>query len=108
METLARRAGRVMLLGLLLLAPIKVLAECADYVTSGDGDDPMTGRLIGTSTLAMGSQQTITGSFNTRLSGGSYQYQKSTLLTVQVGTYEMSDGTYKTLRCDNYNEIDIG
>jgi hypothetical protein len=91
-----------MLLGLFALAPVKVLAACADYISSGDGDQPLTGRLIGQRTVAVSSTQQITGTFNTRLSGGSYQYQRTVTTTYEVGFYEMSDGTTRMVRCDSY------
>ena len=106
METLATRTGRMLLIAVLVLAPgAKALAECADYISTGAGDQPLTGRLIGSRTVTQSSSQTFTGNFNTRLSGGSYQYQRTTTTTYDVGVYEMSDGTKVEVRCDTYTLV---
>jgi hypothetical protein len=105
-KTIAKRAGRTMLIAALALAPgAKALAECADYVSSGAGDQPLTGTLVGSRTVTQSTSQTFTGSFNTKLSGGSYQYQRSTTTTYEVGTYLMSDGTTQQIRCDTYTYV---
>ena len=103
METLATRAGRTLLIAALVLAPgAKALAECADYISSGAGDQPLTGRLIGSRTVTQSTSQTFSGSISMKLTGGNYQYQTSTTTTYEVGYYEMSNGEVKAIRCDSY------
>lgn len=46
MKAVARRAGVITVLGLLVLVPgLHALGECASQISSGEDDEPLTGRL---------------------------------------------------------------
>ena len=105
MKVPVRRAGVLTLLGLFLLVPgLKALGDCASNISSGEGDEPLTGYLTGQRTETVTTTQTFSAGYNRTLSGG-YQYQRTTTTTYSVGTYQMSDGSTKQVRCDTYTYV---
>jgi hypothetical protein len=102
MKALARKAGVLTVLGLFLLVPgLAAVGECAAYISSS-GDQPLTGELIGQRTVTVSSAMTLTSSLSSKLMGGSYSLSRTTTTTYYVGTYVMSDGTTRQVRCDTY------
>jgi hypothetical protein len=65
-------------------------AECARYVTSGPGDEPFSGELLG--------QKTVTIHF----SGSGFGYTASFTETYTIGSYRMADGSKMDLNCYDY------
>lgn len=65
-------------------------SPCAEYISGGPGN-PASGTLrgFGRVTVSLGFSAAVTGS-------ASYSFN--------VGTYEMSDGSWKQIRCDTYEE----
>jgi hypothetical protein len=103
MKALARRAGVLTLLGLFLLVPgLAAVGECASYISSGSSDEPLTGELTGQRMVTVTSAMTLTSSLSSKLLGGSYSLSRTTTTTYYVGTYVMSDGTTRQVRCDTY------
>ena len=104
MKAVARRAGVITVLGLLVLVPgLHALGECASQISSGEDDEPLTGRLVGERTVSYSSGYTFNGSFGNPTITGSFTYQRTSTTSYNVGVYEMSDGTSKEVRCDTYS-----
>ena len=80
-----------MVLGLMAVSAGAVRADCAQFVTSGAGDQPMNGYLIGT--------KTVSGSIGGRGVGLLATYTES----YEVGLYRMSDGSTAVLSCFDYS-----
>lgn len=76
-------------------------SACAQYVSSGAGDQPFAGQLLGSS------QVTETTGFEGGVEVGvgvGASHSKS--ITYNVGTYrDEGTGRTKTIRCDTYEEI---
>ena len=107
MKALAKRLG--VLTVVLLVAAVTMtdglaakMQECANFVTTGQYDDPVTGWLIGERNFS----QTTTRTFNSSGSfggiGGSSGYTQTTTVSYSIGTYLLSDGSRADLRCDTY------
>lgn len=89
------RSARCYLFALgLTMVPGALHAECAQYVTSGAGDEPMSGSLVG--------EKTVSYSFSGSALGWNVTYSES----YQVGTYRMEDGEEIRLRCSDYTEFE--
>ena len=103
MKALAKRATGMALLCLLVLVPgLWALGDCADYISSGGGEEPLTGQLIGQRTVSVTTSSSFTGSANKSILGGGFSYQRTRTITYTVGIYRMSDGSTKEIRCDTY------
>ena len=107
MKALVKRTG--MLAVVALVAALSMtdglaayMTECANFVTTGQYDDPVTGWLIGERTYS----QTSTRTFNTSGTfggiGGSSGFTQSTTVSYSIGTYLLSNGQTAELRCDTY------
>ena len=106
MKALARRVGVLSLLGLFLIVPgLAAVGECADFISSGSDDQPLTGYLTGQRMVTMTSVMTLTSSLSSKLLGGSYSLSRTTTTTRYEGTYVMSDGTTRQVRCDTYQYV---
>ena len=96
-------AGVAAALALFLLAPeVRAAGECSDFISSGRKDTPLTGELTGQRMMTVSSTYTAASSWSTKLFGGSYSLSRTTTSVYWVGTYKMSDGTTKQVRCDTY------
>jgi hypothetical protein len=104
MKAVVRRAGVATLLGFLLVPGLKALGDCASNISSGPRDAPLTGYLTGQRTETVTTQQTYSAGYNRTLSGG-YQYQRTVTVAYSVGSYKMSDGTTRQVRCDTYRYV---
>jgi hypothetical protein len=71
---------------------------CADFISSGGGDGPLSGWLVGTSTM------TYTYSFGGSVEPGGIGISGGTVVSesFEVGFYEMSDGRRLRIDCRNY------
>ena len=103
MKVLARRAGAIALLGLLLAVPgVMALGECADFISSGAREGPVTGELVGQRTVTSTRSSSYTSSWSARLLGGSFTYNQALTSSYSVGVYRMSNGETREIRCDTY------
>ena len=101
MKALVKRTVTALLLAA-LVTPGLSAAVCANYISSGGGDAPLTGSLLGERTVTTTTTRSFgtTGGFKTVT--GSTSYSSTTTISYSVGVYEMSDGTRIELRCDTY------
>jgi hypothetical protein len=79
-----------------------LMTECANFVTTGMYDDPVTGWLIGERTVSQTSTRTFSLGGGLRNLTGTTQYTQSTTATYSIGTYQLSNGQRAELRCDTY------
>jgi hypothetical protein len=106
MKANVRRAGVLTLLGLFLLVPgLKAAGQCADYITSGGRDAPLTGELVGEYMVTVTSTMTLSSGLTAKLFSGSYSISRARVTTHWVGTYRMSDGTTRQVACDTYRFV---
>ena len=106
MKALVKRTVIVTLLaGIVMVHGLEAVEACAAYISSGSGDEPLTGWLIGEQTITQTTVRTFgtTGGFRTAT--GSASYTTTTSRSYSVGTYEMSDGTRRQVRCDSYQYV---
>jgi hypothetical protein len=107
MRTMVKRSGTAVVaavIGLMTMAggAAGLMTECANFVTTGMYDDPVTGWLIGSRTVTQTSTRTFSvgGSLNNLT--GTTQYTQTTSTTYSIGTYQLSNGLRADLRCDTY------
>lgn len=111
MRTAVKRWGVVAL----VLAAVAVLhvqnasaaLACSAYITSQSYDEPLWGWLIGESTTSSTTSWSVGGGWSARIFGGSYSASGSTTTSYNIGTYQMSDGNIRHLRCDSYRTVQI-
>ena len=106
MKELAKRTAVVTLLAATALVHgLTGMVACANYISSGARDRPLTGWLVGERTYT----KTSSRSFNTRWSywvlGGTYSTTGTQSSSYSIGTYEMSNGTRREVRCDSYQFV---
>lgn len=83
---------------------------CADWISSGEYDDPMEGYLIGTSTVTesstsgVGTSGSIGGGAVPGQLGGSTTDSKTVNETYEIGYYRMSDGSTIRIDCRSYTQ----
>lgn len=89
------RSARSYLFALgLMVSPGALHAECAQYITSGAGDEPSSGTLLG--------EKTVSYSF----SGSGFGWRVSYSESYQVGVYEMADGSRLEVKCSDYTVVE--
>ena len=106
MKAMVWRVGAIVLVLALMLVPgVQATSDCADYISSGGGDEPLSGTLVGQQTRTLTTQQSFSGTYGTPVVRGTYTYNRSFSTTYNVGTYQMSDGSTITVRCDTYQRV---
>jgi hypothetical protein len=79
-----------------------LMTECANFVTTGMYDDPVTGWLIGSRTVTQTSTRTFSVAGSLSNLSGTTLYTQTTTTTYEIGTYQLSNGGRAELRCDTY------
>jgi hypothetical protein len=106
MKASVRRAGVLTLLGLVLLVPgLAAAGECASFITSGSSDAPLTGELVGQRMVTTTSTMSFQSGIAAKMLSGSYSLSRTTTTVHWVGTYRMSDGSTREVRCDSYQYV---
>jgi hypothetical protein len=83
--------------------------DCADYVSSGAHDEPLTGHLIGTEGVLDSKASSASG--NAAVGGGAVPatvsagmgLNETRSVTYEVGYYQMSDGRILRIDCRTYS-----
>jgi hypothetical protein len=108
MRKLAKQAGVLALMAMALsVESVAASINCADYITSGADDVPMTGYLIGerTQTTSTTTGSSLSFSWSWLNFGGAFNGSSTVTESYSVGTYMMADGWTQTIRCDNYTRV---
>jgi hypothetical protein len=74
---------------------------CADFISSGIGDDPLTGHLTGTESVT----ETLTFNIKTEPGGVGSTITSTKTVTYEVGIYRMSDGSQLKIDCRTYTIV---
>lgn len=82
--------SRVLALFALLGSAGAVAADCAPMVSGSLGDGPLTGVLLGTSTVTAG------------FAGGGLGFEANYSVEWEIGTYRLSNGELVNLDCRTY------
>jgi len=103
MKALMKRAGTLTLVAAMVVVPgLAAIGVCAQYISSGAGDRPMTGWLLGDRTQTETTLWSYTTSWLFKFFGGAFTYSGSRARSFSVGTYYMSNNTLAHVRCDGY------
>src|SRR5688572_1650938 len=106
MKTRVKRAVAVALVMLTMATPALVASTpCAQFITSAADDAPLTGWLMGESTVTTTTTTKYSSSWSFMNFGGVFDGSSTTTETYSVGVYEMSDHTIQRLRCDGYTPV---
>lgn len=107
MKALGKRAGVLALLAVLVAVPAGLVAleSCAQFITTGAGDEPNAGYLIGERTVSITTVTTYSGGYDRLGFKGSMTSTRTVSESYAVGTYVMSDGTIRSFRCDTYTAV---
>lgn len=106
MKGLLKQAGVITLLSTMLLVPgLVAMTNCASFISSKGDDAPLTGWLTGEKTVTKSTTTSYSGSWSFSNFGGTFNGSSTVTESYSVGTYEMSDGTYQEIRCDNYTYV---
>lgn len=73
---------------------------CADMVSSGLNDSPITGYLWGTASASETRTGKIGASVGVEIGG-----ERSVSITYEIGTYLLDDGTFVELDCRTYSQV---
>jgi hypothetical protein len=74
---------------------------CADMISSGLNDQPITGYLWGTASASETRSGTVSGSPG----GVGVSGTKTVTITYEIGTYLMDDGSFVELDCRTYTQV---
>jgi len=107
MKALVKRTGMVMVVALVAAMTMTnglaaYMQECANFVTTGQYDDPVTGWLMGERNFSQTSTRTFNANGTFGGIGGSSGFTQSTTVSYSIGSYQLSNGTIADLRCDTY------
>ena len=106
MKVFVKRTAVVTLLAAMVLVHgLTGMVACANYVSSGARNRPLTGWLVGERTYTQTSTRSTSGSWGFRSFRGMFSRTGTTSSSYSIGTYEMSDGTRREIRCDRYRYI---
>jgi hypothetical protein len=106
MKVLAKRTAVVTLLvAMVLVHGLTGMVVCANYVSSGARNRPITGWLVGERTYTQTSTRSASASWGFRAFRGMFSRAGTKSSSYGIGTYEMSDGTRRDIRCDRYRYI---
>jgi hypothetical protein len=101
MKEMVKRSAIALLAFVLVAGPLAASVNCAEFITSAGDDPPITGWLMGESTVT----STKTYSWSYTNFGGTFNGSSTTTQSYTVGTYQLSNGAVQTLRCDNYQTV---
>ena len=106
MKVLVKRTAVVTLLAAIVLVHgLTAMVACANYVSSGARDRPLIGWLVGERTYTQTSTRSTNASWGFRSFRGAFSRSGTRSSSYSIGTYEMSDGTRREIRCDRYRYV---
>ena len=106
MKALVKRTAVASLLAAMVLAQgLTGTIACANYVSSGARYRPLTGWLVGERTFTTTSTRSANASGGFRSFRGAFSRTRTRSSSYSIGTYEMSDGTRREIRCDRYRYV---
>ena len=106
MKVLVKRTSVVILLAAMVLVHgLTGMVACANYISSGARNRPITGWLVGARTYTQTSTRSASAIWGFRSFRGMFSRTRTRSSSYSIGTYEMSNGTRREIRCDSYRYI---
>ena len=100
MKVLVKRTAVVTLLAAMVLVHgLTGMVACANYISSGARNRPITGWLVGARTYTQTSTRSASASWGFRSFRGMFSRTRTRSSSYSIGTYEMSNGTRREIRC---------
>jgi hypothetical protein len=106
MKAMVKRAGAIALALVVVTAfPLAAWGNCADNITSGGEDAPLTGWLMGERSVSTTTSYSYKGSWTFMNFGGTFDGTRTVTETHWEGSYKMTDGSIRNIRCDTYQPV---
>ena len=106
MKVFVKRTAVASLLAAMVLAHgLTGMIACANYVSSGARNRPLTGWLVGERTYTTTTTRSANVSWGFRAFRGVFSRVGTRTFSYSIGTYEMSNGARKEIRCDSYRYV---
>ena len=106
MKVLVKRTAVASLLAAMVLVHgLTGMIVCANYVSSGARNRPLTGWLVGERTYTTTTTRSANASWGFRAFRGVFSRVGTKTSSYIIGTYQMGNGARREIRCDSYRYI---